>query len=205
MKRKTKTGFKKGPRYHSPGWKTVYLRWRHSCQCQQESASSTFWSGGDASAAACTWPSPSGQPSADQSRSGCRWSPLSEGKFEHQLTNRGSDKAFKSVLASLAHLPTTCGSVEASRSSMMVPFSMQVLSSIKLCKESVATWGLLQRSPPFSTFSSNLIHLDRGGQKIQFGYIYFTGPPCQWTSWKARVLCQRMWNLFVCPGTGSLM
>lgn len=54
MKRKTKTGFKKGRRYHSPGWKTVYLHWTHSCRCQQETASSTFWSGGDASAAACT-------------------------------------------------------------------------------------------------------------------------------------------------------
>lgn len=55
--------------------------------------------------------------------------------------------------------PTTCGRVEASMSSMMVPFSMHFLSSNRLCKDSVATWGLLQRSPPFSTFSSNLIHL----------------------------------------------
>lgn len=62
--------------------------------------------------------------------------------------------------ASGSGLPTSCGSVEASRSNMMVPFSMQVLSSIKLCKDSVATWGLLQRSPPSSTVSSNLIHLD---------------------------------------------
>ena len=75
-------------------------------------------------------------------------------------------KPLKTVPVIPANSPTTCGSVPASRSSMMVPFSMHVFSSIKLCKDSVATWGLLQRSPPFSTFSSNLIHLDKKNKEI---------------------------------------
>lgn len=61
----------------------------------------------------------------------------------------------------MAYLPTSCGREDASRSSMMDPFSIHVLSSNKLCRDSVATWGLLHRSPPCSTFSSNLIHLGR--------------------------------------------
>ena len=159
--------------YHSPGWKTVYLHWRHSFQCLRESAGWTSWSGGGASEAACTWPSPSAPPSADRSQSGCRWSSLSgqigtNSIFQNMLV-------YRMVFGNMQpHLPTTCGSVEASRSSRMVPFSMHVLSSIKLCKDSVATWGLLQRSPPFSTFSSNLIHLDRGGKRFRELDIFFT-------------------------------
>lgn len=76
------------------------------------------------------------------------------------VSYRCSDFCEKHSLKRL-YSPTTWGRVEASRSSMMVPFSIQVLSSNRLCKESVATWGLLQRSPPFSTFSSNLIHLKK--------------------------------------------
>lgn len=60
------------------------------------------------------------------------------------------------------YLPTTCGREEASISSIMDPFSMHVLNSNKLCRDNVATWGLLHRSPPCSTFSSNFIHLREG-------------------------------------------
>lgn len=76
--------------------------------------------------------------------------------------------------------PTTWGRVEASMSSMMVPFSMHFLSSNRLCKDSVATWGLLQRSPPFSTFSSNLIHLKASKTRVSMVpahllfYVLFT-------------------------------
>lgn len=60
------------------------------------------------------------------------------------------------------YLPTTCGREEASISSMIEPFSIHVRNSNKLCRDKVATWGLLHRSPPCSTFSSNLIHLREG-------------------------------------------
>lgn len=58
-----------------------------------------------------------------------------------------------------AVLPTICWSEFASKSSMMVPFSMQFFSWKSEWRDRVATWGLLHRSPPFSTFSSNFIHL----------------------------------------------
>lgn len=61
-----------------------------------------------------------------------------------------------------AYLPTTWGREEASISSIIEPFSMHVLNSNKLCRDNVATWGLLHRSPPCSTFSSNFIHLQKG-------------------------------------------
>lgn len=83
--------------------------------------------------------------------------------------SQASEDTHKQTPRRQVRSPTTCGSVEASRSSMMVPFSMHFFSSIKLCKDSVATWGLLQRSPPFSTFSSNLIHLGGGDGKRHAG------------------------------------
>lgn len=60
------------------------------------------------------------------------------------------------------YLPTTWGREEASISSIIEPFSIHVLNSNKLCRDNVATWGLLHRSPPCSTFSSNFIHLQEG-------------------------------------------
>lgn len=56
-----------------------------------------------------------------------------------------------------------CGKEPPSKSSNTVPVCRQVRSSKRLCKDSVDTWGLLQRSPPSSTFSSNFIHLEREG------------------------------------------
>lgn len=61
-----------------------------------------------------------------------------------------------------AYLPTTWGREEASISSIIEPFSIHVLNSNKLCRDNVATWGLLHLSPPCSTFSSNFIHLQKG-------------------------------------------
>lgn len=148
-------------RYHSLGWRTVDSHWTHSCRCRRGSAGWTSWFGGDASATACTWPSPSSRLSTAHSQRGCRWWSLWEGRREGVAPeSRLALREKKKSSGVLIHSPTTCGSVVASRSSMMVPFSMHILSSIKLCNDSVATWGLLQRSPPFSTFSSNLIHLE---------------------------------------------
>ena len=47
----------------------------------------------------------------------------------------------------------------ASKSNSTVPFIMQLRSSKRLCRERVATCGLLHLSPPSSTSSSNLTHL----------------------------------------------
>lgn len=49
--------------------------------------------------------------------------------------------------------------LEASMSRMTVPFRRKDRSSKRECRERVATWGLDHRSPPSSTSSSNLIHL----------------------------------------------
>lgn len=57
--------------------------------------------------------------------------------------------------------PMICGKEPLSKSSSTVPVCRQVRSSKRLCRDSVDTWGLLQRSPPSSTFSSNFIHLER--------------------------------------------
>ena len=84
-------------------------------------------------------------------------------------------------------LPTTWDSVDASMSSMTVPFSMHVRSSIRLWRDSVATWGLLQRSPPFSTFSSNLIHLDKRGWKEGQGWWCYYPQPGWDEAWQHRV------------------
>lgn len=153
--------------YHSPGKKRVCLHWKHFCQCLPGNASWISWSDGDASSAGCRSASPSALPSADPTQGACQWSSLSRGtgqKQQHNLSDRAHVLRLSEKRHHKPHLPTTCGRVDASRSSMMVPFSMQALSSIRLCKDSVATWGLLQRSPPFSTFSSNLIHLGREGK-----------------------------------------
>lgn len=56
--------------------------------------------------------------------------------------------------------PMICGKEPLSKSSSTVPVCKQVRSSNRLCSDSVDTWGLLQRSPPSSTFSSNFIHLE---------------------------------------------
>lgn len=47
----------------------------------------------------------------------------------------------------------------ASKSNSTVPFIIQLRSSKRLCRERVATCGLLHLSPPSSTSSSNLTHL----------------------------------------------
>lgn len=61
----------------------------------------------------------------------------------------------------------------------MLPVCRQVLSSNKLWRVSVETWGLLHLSPPSSTFSSNFTHLQRltkrwfgsGIQSIKWCYL----------------------------------
>lgn len=55
--------------------------------------------------------------------------------------------------------PMICGKEPLSKSNSTVPVCRHVRSSKRLCRDSVDTWGLLQRSPPSSTFSSNFIHL----------------------------------------------
>ena len=60
----------------------------------------------------------------------------------------------------LCYLPVICIIFVASRSSITVPDKMPFLSSNSEWSDSVATCGLDQRSPPSSTSSSNLIHLE---------------------------------------------
>lgn len=62
--------------YHYPCWKTAYLHWRPSCQCQPVNAGWTSWFGGDVSVATCTSPCPSIPLSADCSLFDCQWSTL---------------------------------------------------------------------------------------------------------------------------------
>lgn len=59
-----------------------------------------------------------------------------------------------------------CSKPLASMSSITVPFSSRLLSSKSECSDRVATWGLLQRLPPSSTSSSNLIHLRKTQKSI---------------------------------------
>lgn len=58
-------------------------------------------------------------------------------------------------------LPAISSSEFALMSSITVPFMMQLRSSKRLCRDRVATQGLLHRSPPSSTSSSNLSHLQQ--------------------------------------------
>lgn len=64
-----------------------------------------------------------------------------------------------------------------SRSSSTVPVCRHVRSSKRLCRDSVDTWGLLHLSPPSSTFSSNLIHLqgERDGVGVRKREWLFLG------------------------------
>lgn len=82
--------------YRSPGWKTAYLHWRPSCRCQPGSAGWTSWSGDGVFAAECTSPCPSDQPSADRSRSGCRWLALGDAHTGGRLSVKGLHLLFYS-------------------------------------------------------------------------------------------------------------
>lgn len=66
---------------------------------------------------------------------------------------------FKLFQRSLKPSPAISSIVLALMSSSTVPLKMQLRSSNRLCNDSVATYGLLHRSPPSSTSSSNFSHL----------------------------------------------
>lgn len=81
--------------------------------------------------------------------------------------------------------PMICGKEPLSRSSSTVPVCRQVRSSKRLCRDSVDTWGLLQRSPPSSTFSSNFIHLE--GVRMGFS---MASPPGGGPTWVSPTACR---------------
>lgn len=74
------------------------------------------------------------------------------------------------------HSPMICGKEPLSKSRSTVPVCRQVRSSKRLCRDRVATWGLLQRSPPSSTFSSNFIHLEGVRMGLSGASILRRGP-----------------------------
>lgn len=78
----------------------------------------------------------------------------------------------------LDDLPAISSTPLALMSSSTVLLMMQLRSSNRLCSDSVATYGLLHRSPPSSTSSSNFSHL-RQESECQSGWCRADGntPP----------------------------
>lgn len=151
--------------YHSPGWKTAGLHWKHSCQCQQGNASWTSWSDDDASVAACTWSSPSTPASTDRSRSGYRWSSLSEGEIEDQ------DVSHSLVLQNPSRVcwcsgPLTdnlrqCGGLQVQHDGALLNTRFEFHQAVQ------GQRGHMRLAPALATLLHLLLKLDPSGQKAQ--------------------------------------